>query len=290
MQMQQQQQQMQMQQQQQQQMQQQQMQQQPQPQSQVLLRHLLPPAYNPNQSPFPRFDQGPVQVPQQEEPQQPPRPQMGGEIRIHLQRIPIREEQIRIPMRPDVQVREIPIEVFQSRQNVMREPPRESQQAPNPFREAFGLTPDDIMNIQRMAEERIQQELRSLVQDEAMGSDANNSDNNNNDDDDDDDDNDSDSEENLMAAINQKQREFQTQQKQEATEASTDAPKVPAENNNGNSNSDTSASIEPEILQIGRAIFEPVKIPFDKTRLEPQEESQSNERAELKHGKHLSEC
>lgn len=253
-----------------------QMQQQQQQQSPILMRQLVPPAINQNQMPFPRFDQAPAQVQQPQQPQHP----MGGEIRIHLQRIPIREEQIRIPMRNELQVREIPIEVFQSRSNVMREPPRETQQSSNPFREAFGLTPDDIMNIQRMAEERIQQELRSLVQDEAMGNDANN--NSDNDDDDDNDENDSESEENLMAAINQKQQEIQ---KQQANDASTDAPKVPADNNN--SNSDASASIEPQILQIGRAIFKPVEIPFNKMDLQQpqQEESQSNERADIKHGK-----
>lgn len=266
-----------------QQQQQMQMQQQQQQQSPMLMRQLVPPAINQNQMPFPRFDQAPAQVQQPQQPQQPQHP-MGGEIRIHLQRIPIREEQIRFPMRNEMQVREIPIEVFQSRPNAIREPQRESQQPSNPFREAFGLTPDDIMNIQRMAEERIQQELRSLVQDEAMGNDANN--NSDNDDDDDDDDNESESEENLMAAINQKQHEIQMQQKQQATEASTDAPKVPTDSNA----SDAAASMEPQILQIGRAaIFEPVKIPFDKMDLQQQQpdESQSNERADIKHGKRL---
>lgn len=180
-----------------------------------------------------------------------------------------------------MQVREIPIEVFQNRPNVMREPQRESQQPSNPFREAFGLTPDDIMNIQRLAEERIQQELRSLVQDEAMGNESNNSEN---DDNDDDDDNDSESEENIMAAINQKQHEIQMQQKQQAAEASTDAPKSQADNNNSNSEQQ-SASNEPQPMLIGRAIFEPVKIPFDKMESQQQDDAQSSEQAELKHGK-----
>lgn len=95
-----------------------------------------------------------------------------GEIRIHLQRIPVQ--------RDEVQIREIPIEVLQARPNVIRPiqairvqtlPEREPQsnypQRENALlRETFGLTNEDLMNIQRLAQERIEQELKSLAQEE----------------------------------------------------------------------------------------------------------------------------
>lgn len=89
-----------------------------------------------------------------------------------MQRIPIQ--------RDEVQIREIPIEVLQARPNVIRPiqairvqtlPERESQssypQRENAMlRETFGLTNEDLMNIQRLAQERIEQELKSLAQEE----------------------------------------------------------------------------------------------------------------------------
>lgn len=82
--------------------------------------------------------------------------------------------------RDEVQIREIPIEVLQARPNVIRPiqairvqtlPERENQsnypQRENALlRETFGLTNEDLMNIQRLAQERIEQELKTLAQEE----------------------------------------------------------------------------------------------------------------------------
>lgn len=91
-----------------------------------------------------------------------------GEIRIHLQRIPVQRDEVQIP-----------IEVLQNRANVIRPiqairlqtvPDREQQtnypQRDNSLQENFGLTTEDLMNIQRLAQERIEQELKSLAQDD----------------------------------------------------------------------------------------------------------------------------
>lgn len=110
-----------------------------------------------------------------------------GEIRIHLQRIPM-------PQRNEIQVREIPIEVLQARPNMIRPiqairlqsvPDREIQpnlaqrnEVPS-LRETLGLTNEDLMNIQRIAQERIEEELRSLAQED----DSNSSENDDSDDD-----------------------------------------------------------------------------------------------------------
>lgn len=118
------------------------------------------------------------------------------EIRIHLQRIPLQRES-------SVEVREIPVpvDVFQARPNVIRPiqairlqsvPEREPQSNFPPreaalLRESFGLTNEDLMNIQRLAQDRIEQELRSLAQ-EDLSNDSNSSES-------DDDDN---SDENIM--------------------------------------------------------------------------------------------
>lgn len=90
-----------------------------------------------------------------------------------MQRIPIQ--------RDEVQIREIPIEMLQGRPNVIRpiqairvqtiNPERENQsnypQRENALlRETFGLTNEDLMNIQRLAQERIEQELKTLAQEE----------------------------------------------------------------------------------------------------------------------------
>lgn len=92
--------------------------------------------------------------------------------------------------RNEIQVREIPIEVLQARPNMIRPiqairlqsiPERENQ--PNypqrevaSLRDTFGLTNEDLMNIQRLAQERIESELRSLAQ-EDLSSDSNSSEN-----------------------------------------------------------------------------------------------------------------
>lgn len=89
--------------------------------------------------------------------------------------------------RDEVQIREIPIEVLQARPNVIRPiqairlqtvPERESQpnfaQRENSLQENFGLTTEDLMNIQRLAQERIEQELKSLAQEE-LNSESNSS-------------------------------------------------------------------------------------------------------------------
>lgn len=93
-----------------------------------------------------------------------------------MQRIPLNSD--------DIQVREIPIEVLHARPNVIRPIPsvrlqsvnieREPQQPAQNFpsrdadflRNAFGLNNEDLMNIQR-AQERIEQELRTLAQEES---------------------------------------------------------------------------------------------------------------------------
>lgn len=141
-----------------------------------------------------------------------------GEIRIHLQRIPIQ--------RDEIQVREIPIEVLQARPNAIRPiqairlqsvpENRESQSQFAPreaalLRESFGLTNEDLMNIQRLAQERIEQELRSLAQDD-LNNDSNSSEN------DDDDSSDEISMNNMgqqMPANNQQQPQQQEQPKTE---------------------------------------------------------------------------
>lgn len=77
--------------------------------------------------------------------------------------------------RDEVQIREIPIEVLQARPiqaiRLQTIPERENQsnypQRENALlRETFGLTNEDLMNIQRLAQERIEQELKSLAQEE----------------------------------------------------------------------------------------------------------------------------
>lgn len=101
---------------------------------------------------------------------------MLGEIRIHLQRIPVQRDEVQIP-----------IEVLQNRPNMIRPiqairlqtvPERENQpnypQRDNSLQENFGLTTEDLMNIQRLAQERIEQELKSLTQEE-LNSESNSS-------------------------------------------------------------------------------------------------------------------
>lgn len=136
----------------------------------------------------------------------------------------------RIPLqRDEFQVREIPIEVLQARPNVIRPiqairlPERESQsnfpaREAALLRETIGLTNEDLMNIQRLAQERIESELRSFAQ-EDLSSDSNSSEN-------DDDDN---SEENAMnipqSVTNQQQQPQQPQQEQQPEQPKTPEPK-----------------------------------------------------------------
>lgn len=101
-----------------------------------------------------------MQAPRPEQQQQ----QQPQEVRIQLQRIPM-------PMRnemsePGVQVHEIPIDL--SERNMANVPPHvQIQRIPLAVAlQRAGITPDDLRNIQRMAEERIQQEFRQLAQSE----------------------------------------------------------------------------------------------------------------------------
>lgn len=128
-----------------------------------------------------------------------------------------------------IQVREIPIEVLQARPNVIRPiqairlqsvPEREQQQSQFPpreaalLRESFGLTNEDLMNIQRLAQERIEQELRSLAQ-EDLSNDSNSSEND-----------DEDSDENTMNNMNQQMStNNQQQQQQQPEQPKTQEPK-----------------------------------------------------------------
>lgn len=142
-----------------------------------------------------------------------------GEIRIHLQRIPLQRDDMR-----EIQVREIPVEVLQGRPNVIRPiqairlqsvPEREPQSNFPPreaalLRESFGLTNEDLMNIQRLAQERIEQELRSLAQ-EDMSNESNSSEN-------DDDDNSDESSMNAMGQVTITNAQQQPQPEQTRTE------------------------------------------------------------------------
>lgn len=148
-----------------------------------------------HQIPIPRPEQPQMQNEYNQPPQMQQQQPINGEIRIHLQRIPLTRDE-------SIQVRQIPYEVIQARPNMIREIPAvrlqsvvEREHQPNfPSREAallresFGLTSEDLMNIQRLAQERIEQEIRSL-QEEGMSNDSNSSEN------DEDEDN---SEENMM--------------------------------------------------------------------------------------------
>lgn len=146
-----------------------------------------------------------------------------GEIRIHLQRIPLQRDE------EAIQVREIPIEVLQARPNVIRpiqairlqavQPEREPQSNFPPreaalLRESFGLTNEDLMNIQRLAQERIEHELRSFA--DAQDDLSNDSNSSESDDDDS-------SEENAMN--NQQQQQQLQQQQQQPDQPKTEEPK-----------------------------------------------------------------
>lgn len=92
-------------------------------------------------------------------------------------------------------VREIPIEVIQARPNMIRpiqairlqsiereqQPPQFPSRESALLRESFGLTSEDLMNIQRLAQERIEHELRSLAQEDESNSSENSQDDDNSD-------------------------------------------------------------------------------------------------------------
>lgn len=92
-----------------------------------------------------------MQSPRQEQP----------EVRIQLQRIAfpssMSTEARDIPQQPQVQIQRVPLGVALQR---------------------AGITADDLKNIQRMAEERIQQELRDLASDEDSSEEDDDSDEN----------------------------------------------------------------------------------------------------------------
>jgi len=229
--------------------------------------------------------QFPIPEQNHNQPQQP----MNGEIRIHLQRIPLQ--------RDEIQVREIPVEVLQARPNVIRPiqairlqsvPERETQSNFPPreaalLRESFGLTNEDLMNIQRLAQDRIEQELRSLAQ-EDLSNDSNSSEN----------DEDDSSEENAMnmgqSISNNQQQQQQPEQpkndepKQMDQSPSNDDDKSEASKSNqmtDDSADDESSQTEKDntdsqILQVGRAaygrsIITPINIPVDMTSNVPRD-------------------
>jgi len=230
--------------------------------------------------------------PQHNQPQQP----VNGEIRIHLQRIPMQRDE------EAIQVREIPVEVLQARPNVIRPiqairlqsvPEREQQQQSNfppreaaLLRESFGLTNEDLMNIQRLAQERIEQELRSLAQEDLSSNSSENDD-------------DDSSDENVMNNMGQMPTNNQQQPEQPKTEEpkqmdaqaqsnEDDKSEVskPNQMNEDDSDDDESQNdkdnTDPRILQVGRAaygrsIITPVNIPVDMMQKEIPEESPSNE-------------
>lgn len=75
-----------------------------------------------------------------------------------MQRIPLQRDQI--------QVREIPV-VFQARPNVRPMQNIRFQSVPeNENQSNFDLTNEDLMNIQHLAQEHIEQELKSLTQED----------------------------------------------------------------------------------------------------------------------------
>jgi type II secretory pathway pseudopilin PulG len=144
----------------------------------LMIRQMMPPSIH----------QMPPQLPVPDQMMRAPRPEREGEIRIHVQRIPI------------------PIELLQGRPNDNKDSAeRENSQDPGfPFREALGLTADDLRKIQFMAEQRIQQELQSLALDH-MNNEAEN----------DEDEEDSDEESQEITGTQQPMVQQQQQQSQE---------------------------------------------------------------------------
>lgn len=74
--------------------------------------------------------------------------------------------------RQNVRPQNIRLQSVPEHDNQSNFPPREAAL----LRESFGLTNEDLMNIQRLAQERIEQELKSLTQ-EDLNSDTNTTEN-----------------------------------------------------------------------------------------------------------------
>lgn len=131
-----------------------QMPEQPQPQPQQQQQRPPQPPMMHQMPPMHQLPPIPDQVMQAPRPEQP-------EVRIQLQRIPF-------PIRGDssepVQIREI----LTGRGMPNMSPQLQVQRVPlSVALQRAGITPDDLRNIQRMAEERIQQELRHLAAEES---------------------------------------------------------------------------------------------------------------------------
>lgn len=233
-----------------------------QPQLPIMMRPMMPSIHQmPPQFPVP--DQM-MRAPRPEQPPQPmnmpPQP-VGGEIRIHLQRIPI-------PMREEpIQVREIPIEVIQARPNMVRPMPQAAVSSRDQqIRESLGLTSEDLSDIQRFAEERMQQVLRALSQQE-LNVDSDSSEN--------DDDNDNESEE----VKGEQSPPPMNQSTQQSNDEMPEAPK-PTQSDDSDSSSQEQKTEASDILQIGRnaygrSAFAPVNIPVDMMQKEASTDDQS---------------
>ncbi|KAJ6643678.1 hypothetical protein Bhyg_08642 [Pseudolycoriella hygida] len=110
----------------------------------------------PQHPPQPMMHQMPPNLPVPDQVMQAPRPEQ-PEVRIQLQRIPF---PIRGDVSEPVQIREI----LTGRQMPNMSPQVQVQRIPlSVALQRAGITPDDLRNIQRMAEERIQQEFRHLA-------------------------------------------------------------------------------------------------------------------------------
>jgi len=130
---------------------QQQQQQQQQQAPQQMMHHMPPPIH-----------QMPPNLPVPDQIMQAPRPEQ-PEMRIQLQRIPF---PIRGDVSEPVQIREI----LSGRDMPNMTPQVQVQRIPlSVALQRAGITPDDLRNIQRMAEERIQQELRHLAAEDSNG-------------------------------------------------------------------------------------------------------------------------
>lgn len=125
-----------------------------------------------NMQPPPQQQQPPVpdQIMQAPRPEQP-------EIRIQLQRIPFPINSNELSDTPvQIQLQEIPINQMrfpqpQQQQQQQQQEPVQVQRIPLAVAlQRAGITPEDLQNIQRMAEARIQQELRHLAEEELSNS------------------------------------------------------------------------------------------------------------------------
>ncbi|KAG4078711.1 hypothetical protein HA402_015301 [Bradysia odoriphaga] len=118
-------------------------------------QHQRPPQPMVHQMP-PPIHQMPPNLPVPDQVMQAPRPEQ-PEVRIQLQRIPF---PIRGEVSEPIQLREI----LTGRDMPNMSPQVQVQRVPlSVALQRAGITPDDLRNIQRMAEERIQQELRHLA-------------------------------------------------------------------------------------------------------------------------------